>query len=162
MDKRLKRTFLAWHAQGLSATDVMIRHNKDPRREYDVHAVEVADVLKQMGAKDPYRRIEQKHQVQPDMPKRFMSIYESTKKRQKLTLRKKVELTAEQRKWHNMSCGLAQNGQKLLKSRDYKKLEQMIVDCKADGYEQIGGISADFYYDGDTYLAVMKKKEDAK
>lgn len=157
MDKRLKRTFLAWHAQGLSATDVMIRHNKDPRREYDVHTVEVADVLKQMGAKDPHRRIEQKPEIQPDMPKRFIPLQDSVKKRQKMTYR---QPSVEQRQWHEIVCGISQNGRKLLKSGSRHLLERRIVEYLEKGYEQVGNISTDFYCDGELYMALVQKKED--
>ena len=157
MDKRLKRTFLSWHAQGLSADDITTRHNKDPRKDYIVTSMQVADVLKEMGAKDPHKRIPQKPEIQPDMPKRFISISESKKQRSKHKIRKKRELTTEQRHWHEMACGFAKNGQKLLKSQDYHKLQREIEKFKERGYEQIGNITADFYHEGDTYVAVMKK-----
>lgn len=158
MDKRLKRTFLAWHAQGLSATDIMTRHNKDPHNGIIVRKPEeVADVLREMGAKDPYRRIPQKPEIQPDMPKRFISIQDSTRKRQKLTYKTP---SAEQKKWHAIVCGVSQNGRQLLKSGSRHLLERRIVEYLEKGYEQVGDISTDFYCDGELYMALVQKKEE--
>ena len=156
MDKRLKRTFLSWHAQGLSADDITTRHNKDPRKDYIVTSMQVADVLKEMGAKDPHKRIPQKPEIQPDMPKRFMSIHDSERKRQKLTYRKPSPV---QRQWHNIICGVSQNGRKLLKSGDRHLLERKIVEYLEKGYVQIGNITTDFYADGETYMALVQKED---
>lgn len=154
MDKALKRTFLAWHAQGLSATDIMTRHNKDPRNGTTVRDDEVADVLMQMGAKDPYRRIPQKPEIQPDMPKRFIPLHESKKHRPRLTRR---QPTDAQREFHNIACGFSADGRKLLKDPSRHKLERQIVEHLERGYIQLGGITSDFDYDGTMFLAVVKR-----
>lgn len=157
MDKRLKRTFLSWHAQGLSASDITQRHNTNPQTQHLVQTMEVADVLKEMGAKDPHHRIPQKPEIQPDMPKRFIPLHESKKHRQKLTYRKP---TAEQREWHEIVCGVSKNGRQLLKSGSRHLLERRIVEYLEKGYVQIGNISTDFYCDGELYMALVEKKED--
>lgn len=158
MDKRLKRTFLSWHAQGLSADDITTRHNKDPRKDYIVTSMQVADVLKEMGAKDPHKRIPQKPDIQPDMPKRFISINESKKQRSKHTMKKK-EVTDDQKQWHSLVCGFAQNGKKLLKSPNRRQLERKIQEHLDVGWTQVGGITTDFYIDGETFVAVVQKLE---
>lgn len=156
MDKRLKRTFLSWHAQGLSADDITTRHNKDPRKDYIVTTMEVADVLREMGAVDPTKRIPQKPEIQPDMPKQFISISESKKQRSKHKMKQK-NVTEDQKHWHSLVCGFGQNGKKLLKSPDRRQLERKLQEHIDTGWTQIGGISTDFYCDGETYIAVVQK-----
>ena len=155
MDKRLKRTFLAWHANGLSAYDITTAHNrgKDPRKEYIVTAVEVADMLREMGAKDPYRRIEQKPAVQPDMPKRFVPL-DTIKKREKLAYKPP---SVAQKAFHNIACGFSVDGRKLLRSPNRHLLERQIVEHLERGFVQLGNITSDFDYDGTMYFAVVKK-----
>lgn len=156
MDKQLKRTFLLWHSNGLSAVDICKRHNKDPRSEFIVTTMEVVDVLKQLGAKDPNRRIERKPGVQPDMPKRFIDIEESKRQRQKHSIRAHNP-TETQREFHQIACGFAKNGQKLLKSRNRHELERIVVEHLERGFEQIGNISSDFDYGGDIFIAIVRK-----
>ena len=157
MDKRMKRKILTLYSNGMNAHDITIQHNLDPRAEYMVTTMEVADVLKEIGAKDPHRRIPQKPEIQPDMPKRFVPLHESRKKRQKLTIRKP---TAEQREWHEIVCGVSKNGRQLLKSGSRHLLERRIVEYLEKGYVQIGNISTDFYCDGELYMALVEKKEE--
>ena len=157
MDKRMKRKILTLYSNGMNAHDITIRHNLDPRAEYTVTTMEVADVLREMGAADPARRIPQKPEIQPDMPKRFVPLHESRKKRQKLTIRKP---TAEQREWHEIVCGVSKNGRQLLKSGSRHLLERRIVEYLEKGYVQIGNISTDFYCDGELYMALVEKKEE--
>ena len=157
MDKRMKRKILTLYSNGMNAHDITIEHNLDPRAEYTVTTMEVADVLREMGAAAPSRRIPQKPEIQPDMPKRFVPLHESQKKRQKLTIRKP---TAEQREWHEIVCGVSKNGRQLLKSGSRHLLERRIVEYLEKGYVQIGNISTDFYCDGELYMALVEKKEE--
>lgn len=157
MDKRMKRKILTLYSNGMNAHDITIQHNLDPRAEYMVTTMEVADVLREMGAVDPTKRIPQKPDIQPDMPKRFISISESKKQRSKHNIKKKRELTEDAKHWHSLACGFVRSGYKALRCRDIYKLERLIKQYEAMGYTQVGEISSDFAFDGDTYLAVMKK-----
>ena len=153
MDKRLKRTFLSWHAQGLSASDITQRHNTNPQTQHLVQTMEVADVLKEMGAKDPHRRIPQKPEIQPDMPKRFIPTTSVTK-REKLTYKPP---TLAQKEFHNIACGFSVDGRKLLKSPSRHALERQIVEHLERGFVQLGNITSDFDFDGTMFFAVVKK-----
>ena len=157
MDKRLKRHVLTLYADGLNAHDITIQHNLNPRITYTVTAMEVADVLRELGVKDPHRRIEQKPEIQPDMPKQFIPIT-SVKKREKLSY--KPQPTKEQKEWHAIVCGVSKNGKQLLKSGNRHHLERKIVEYLERGYELVGNISTDFYHDGETYMALVQKKEE--
>jgi hypothetical protein len=162
MDKRLRRTIMTLHANGLSASDIAKRFETDTRKErkdYILTAMTIEDVLREMCAVDPTRRIPQKPEIQPDMPKRFIPLYESEKKRKKLTYRKP---TVEQREWHEIVCGVSKNGRQLLKSGSRHLLERRIVEYLEKGYVQIGNISTDFYCDGELYMALVQKKEDTQ
>ena len=156
MDKRMKRKILTLYSNGMNAHDITIQHNLDPRAEYIVTTMEIEDLLREMRVADPNRRIPQKPEIQPDMPKRFISINESQKQRGKHRM-KKVELTATQREWHNIACGFAQGGRKLLKSSNRHALERQIVEHLERGYVQLGNITSDFDYDGPMFFAVVKK-----
>lgn len=156
MDKRMKRKILTLYSNGMNAHDIAIQHNLDPRAEYTVTTMEVADVLREMGAVDPTRRIPQKPEIQPDMPKRFISISESKKQRSKHKMKQK-DVTEDQKRWHSLVCGFGQNGKKLLKSPDRRQLERKLEEHLSLGWTQIGGISTDFYCDGETYIAVVQK-----
>lgn len=98
------------------------------------------------------------------MPKRFISISESRRQRSKHQLKKKHTLTEAQRFWHQMACGFPQSNPKPLVSHDRHLLERKIVEHIKRGWVQIGDISADFYHEGDIYVAVIKKgdEEDAR
>lgn len=157
MDKRMKRKILTLYSNGMNAHDITIQHNLDPRAEYTVTTMQIEDVLREMGAADPNRRIPQKPDIQPDMPKRFISISESKKQRSKHKMKKKHELTEDAKHWHSLACGFVRSGYKALRCRDIYKLERLIKQYEAMGYTQVGEISSDFAFDGDTYLAVMKK-----
>lgn len=157
MDKRMKRKILTLYSNGMNAHDITIQHNLDPRAEYTVTTMQIEDVLREMGAADPNRRIPQKPDIQPDMPKQFISISESKKQRSKHKIRKKRELTEDAKHWHSLACGFVRSGYKALRCRDIYKLERLIKQYEAMGYTQVGEISSDFAFDGDTYLAVMKK-----
>ena len=156
MDRKMKRKILTLFSNGKNAHDIAIEHNLDPRAEYTVTTMEIADVLREMGAVDPNRRIPQKPDIQPDMPKRFISISESKKQRSKHKMKKK-ELTNDDKHWHSLACGFVRSGYKALRCRDIYKLERLIKQYEAMGYTQVGDITSDFAFDGDTYLAVMKK-----
>lgn len=160
MDKRMRRMIMTLHANGLSASDIAKRFEMDTRRDrkdFILTTMTIEDVLREMGAADPSRRIPQKPEIQPDMPKRFVPLHESRKKRQNLTIRKP---TAEQREWHEIVCGVSKNGRQLLKSGSRHLLERRIVEYLEKGYVQIGNISTDFYCDGELYMALVEKKED--
>lgn len=157
MDKRMKRKILTLYSNGMNAHDITIQHNLDPRAEYTVTTMEVADVLREMGAVDPTRRIPQKPEIQPDMPKRFISISESKKQRSKHKMKKKQELTDDQKNWHQLVCGFNKEGKKLLKSRSRHELMKKIHEFESRGWVQIGAISTDFYVDGETHIALMQK-----
>ena len=157
MDKRMKRKILTLYSNGMNAHDIAIQHNLDPHAEYTVTTMEVADVLREMGAADPTRRIPQKPDTQPDMPKRFISISESKKQRSKHKTKKKQEPTPDQMNWHQLVCGFNQEGKKLLKSRSRHELMKKIREFESRGWVQIGAISTDFYVDGDTHIALMQK-----
>ena len=155
MDKRLKHYLLTLYADGLNAHDIMIRHNRQTHDELAVTTIEA--VLRQQGVKDPHRRIPQKQKIQPDMPKRFVPI-DSVKKREKLSY--KPQPTKEQKEWHAIVCGVSKNGKQLLKSGNRHHLERKIVEYLERGYELVGNISTDFYHDGETYMALVQKKEE--
>ena len=158
MDKRVKQRLLTMYSNGLNAEDITkditTRHSLDPRAEYAATLLEVEQVLKQQGVKDPSHRIPQKPEIQPDMPKRFIPITSATT-RKKLTYKPKP--TKEQKEWHAIACGVSQNGRKLLKSPDRHTLERQIVEHLERGFVQLGGISTDFYCDGEMFFAVVKK-----
>lgn len=158
MDKRMRRKILTLYSNGMNAHDITIQHNLDPRAEYTVTTMQIEDVLREMGAVDPTRRIPQKPDIQPDMPKRFISISESKKQRSKHKMKKK-EVTEDQKNWHSLVCGFAQNGKKLLKSPNRRQLERKIQEHLDVGWTQIGGITTDFYIDGETFVAVVQKLE---
>lgn len=154
MDKRMKRKILTLYSNGMNAHDITIQHNLDPRAEYMVTTMEVADVLREMGAADPSRRIPQKPEIQPDMPKQFIPLYESKKHRPKLTRR---QPTDAQREFHNIACGFSADGRKLLKSPSRHALERQIVEHLERGFVQLGNITSDFDFDGTMFFAVVKK-----
>lgn len=158
MDKRLKRIFFSLHAQGLSAQDITNRHNRDPRKLYTVTTMEVADVLREMGAKDPHQHIPQKPAIQPDMPKRFIPIQEAQRKRQKLTYQHTAR-TNEQKAWHQIMCGFNASGKRLLKSGNRHDIEKKIREFEEKGWTQVGNITTDFYANGETYMALVQKGE---
>lgn len=160
MDKRMRRMIMTLHANGLSASDIAKRIDSDIRKErkdFILTTMTIEDVLREMGAVDPTRRIPQKPDIQPDMPKRFISISESKKQRSKHKIRKKQELTEDAKHWHSLACGFVRSGYKALRCRDIYKLERLIKQYEAMGYTQVGEITSDFAFDGDTFLAVMKK-----
>ena len=158
MDKRTKKRLLSMYSNGLNAHDITKQHNLDPRAEYAVTLLEVESVLKQEGIKDPSHRIPQKPDIQPDMPKRFIPITSATT-RKKLTYQQSAR-AKEQKEWHQIACGFSANGRKLLKSNSRHMLERKIVEQLEKGYVQIGDITADFYCDGETYMALVEKKEE--
>ena len=159
MDRKMKRKILTLFSNGKNAHDIAIEHNLDPRAEYTVTTMEIADVLREMGAVDPTRRIPQKPDIQPDMPKRFISISESKKQRSKHSMRKKQELTDDQKNWHQLVCGFNKEGKKLLKSRSRHELLKKIQEFENRGWVQLGDISTDFYVDGETHIALMQRPE---
>ncbi|MDA5561981.1 hypothetical protein PJK55_14675 [Exiguobacterium sp. MMG028] len=159
MDKRMRRKILTLYSNGMNAHDITIQHNLDPRAEYTVTTMEVADVLREMGAADPTKRIPQKPDIQPDMPKRFISISESKKQRSKHKVKKKQELTDDQKNWHQLVCGFNRQGKKLLKSRSRHELLKKIQEFENRGWVQLGDISTDFYVDGETHIALMQRPE---
>lgn len=152
MDKRLKQHLLALYADGLNAHDIMRQHNRQTHDELAVTTIEA--VLRQQGVPDPSHRIPQKQKVQPDMPKRFVPL-DGVKKREKLTFRPVP--TVAQREFHNVACGFAVDGRKLLKSPSRHKLERQIVEHLERGFVQLGNITSDFDFDGTMYFAVVKK-----
>lgn len=159
MDKRMRRMIMTLHANGLSASDIAKKFETDTRRErkdFILTAMAIEDVLREMGAVDPTRRIPQKPDIHPDMPKRFISISESKKQRSKHKVKQK-DVTEDQKHWHSLVCGFGQNGKKLLKSPDRRQLERKLQEHLDIGWTQIGGISTDFYCDGETYIAVVQK-----
>ena len=156
MDKRMKRKILTLYSNGMNAHDITIQHNLDPRAEYTVTTMQIEDVLREMGAVDPTKRIPQKPDIQPDMPKRFISINESKKQRSKHKMKKR-ELTNDQKNWHQLICGFNKEGKKLLKSRSRHELMKKIKEFESRGWVQIGAISTDFYVDGETHIALMQK-----
>lgn len=156
----MKRKILTLYSNGMNAYDIAIQHNLDPHAEYTVTTMEVADVLREMGAVDPTKRIPQKPDIQPDMPKRFISISESKKQRSKHKMKQKPEPTPDQKNWHQLICGFNKEGKKLLKSRSRHELMKKIRELESRGWVQIGSISTDFYVDGETHIALMKKGDD--
>ena len=159
MDKRMRRMIMTLHANGLSASDIAKRIDSDIRKErkdFILTTMAIEDVLREMGAADPNRRIPQKPDIQPDMPKRFISISESKKQRSKHKMKNR-DVTKDQKHWHSLICGFGQNGKKLLKSPDRLQLERKLEEHLSLGWTQIGGISTDFYCDGETYIAVVQK-----
>lgn len=148
------------HANGLSASDIAKRIDSDIRKErkdFILTTMAIEDVLREMGAADPTRRIPQKPEIQPDMPKRFISISESQKQRSKHKIRKKQEPTPDQMNWHQLVCGFNKEGKKLLKSKSRHELMKKIKEFESRGWVQIGAISTDFYVDGETHIALMQK-----
>lgn len=156
MDKRLKQRILTLYADGLNAHDIMRQHNRQTHDELAVTTIEA--VLRQYGVPDPSHRIPQKPDIQPDMPKRFIPVTSATT-RKKLTYQQSAR-AKEQKEWHQIACGFSANGRKLLKSNSRHMLERKIVEQLEKGYVQIGDITADFYCDGETYMALVEKKED--
>ncbi|MCT4786605.1 hypothetical protein ACFQO8_03730 [Exiguobacterium aestuarii] len=159
MDRKMKRVILNLHANGHSASDIAKKidaDNRKERKDYILTTMTIEDVLREMGAADPTRRIPQKPMVQSDMPKRFINIEESKRQRQKHSIRTHNP-TETQREFHQIACGFAKNGQKLLKSRNRHELERIIVEHLERGFEQIGNISSDFDYGGDIFIAIVRK-----
>ena len=157
MDKRVKQRLLTMYSNGLNAEDITkditTRHSLDPRAEYAATLLEVEQVLKQQGVKDPSHRIPQKPDIQPDMPKRFIPTT-SVKKREKLTYKPP---TVAQKEFHNIACGFSVDGRKLLKSPSRHALERQIVEHLERGFVQLGNITSDFDFDGTMFFAVVKK-----
>jgi hypothetical protein len=144
------------HANGLSASDIAKRFEMDTRRErkdFILTTMTVEDVLREMGAADPSRRIPQKPEIQPDMPKRFIPATSVTK-REKLTYKPP---TVAQKEFHNIACGFSVDGRKLLKSPSRHALERQIVEHLERGFVQLGNITSDFDFDGTMFFAVVKK-----